>query len=132
VLEHFNDWDRVELQLYEDATSYNPATGQVESGYILGRAIDAFVFQSNSMQGVVSDKIVDQSDYVVVYETAISETAIVFFNDGYFQVVGVDNILFQNEVWVFGLKRTEKPNVVSGVIERPLVLGDFSGVIGES
>ena len=43
----------------------------------------------------------------------------------------MDNILFQNEVWVFGLKRTEKPNVISGVIERPVVLGDFSGVIGQ-
>ena len=53
MLEHFDDWDR-ELQLYYDATSYNPATGQ--AGYILRRSLLTLCFQSTSMQGVVSTK----------------------------------------------------------------------------
>ncbi len=113
MLQYFEDWTRVELSLYEDATSYNPTTGQVESGYKENGTIKAFVFQSSAMQGVVSDKIVDQSDYIVVYENEIPKTALMYFNKEWYQVVGADDVLFQDCVWVYGLKRTEKPEVTN-------------------
>jgi hypothetical protein len=113
VLEYFDDIDRKEVEIYLDATSYNPATGQVESGYKFDKGISAFVFQSTAMQGAISDKIVDQSDYIVVYEHEIPKTALMYFNKEWYQVVGADDVLFQDCVWVYGLKRTEKPEVTN-------------------
>lgn len=113
MLEHFNDWPRVELQLYYDATSYNPATGEVERGYKKGNKIEAFAYQASAMQGAISDKIVDQSDLVVVYEKMVDKESLVNFNGEWYQVISPDDVLFQGEVITFGLKRTEKPEVVS-------------------
>lgn len=111
MLEYFDDIDRKEVEIYLDATSYNPATGQVESGYKFDKEISAFVFQSTAMQGAISDKIVDQSDYIVVYENEIPKSALMYFNKEWYQVVGADDVLFQDCVWTYGLKRTEKPEV---------------------
>jgi hypothetical protein len=124
MLEYFDDFDRVALDIYLDATSYNPATGQVESGYQFSETINAFVYQASAMQGAVSDRIVDQSELVGLYEGVVDKTAVILFAEEWYEVVGTDNVLQQDEVFVFGLKRTEKPNIVGGSPERPNVLGD--------
>ena len=124
MLEYFDDFDRVALDIYLDATSYNPATGQVESGYQFSETVSAFVYQASAMQGAVSDRIVDQSELVGLYESAVDKKAVLLFGDEWYEVVGTDNVLQQDEVFVFGLKRTEKPSIIGGTPERPTVLGD--------
>ena len=113
----------VALDIYSDATAYNPATGQVTSGYQLSETIKAFVYQASAMQGAVSDRIVDQSELVGLYEGDVSRDALIYFGEEWYQVVGTDNILQQDDVFVFGLKRTEKPNVIGGMADRMKVLG---------
>ena len=112
MLEHFRDWKRTELTLYYSDSVYNPTTGQYSRGYVKRGDIQAFVYQSSSMQGLVADKIIDQSDYVGVYEDEVVRTDIAKMGDEYFEVVGPDNVMFQDSVWTFGLKRTEKPDIV--------------------
>jgi hypothetical protein len=129
MLEYFDDFDRVALDIYSDATAYNPATGQVTSGYQLSETIKAFVYQASAMQGAVSDRIVDQSELVGLYEGDVSRDALIYFGEEWYQVVGTDNILQQDDVFVFGLKRTEKPNVIGGMADRMKVLGDgYAGI----
>ena len=132
MLEYFDDLDRKEIELYEYIKSYNPATGSTESGYKFDKEISAFVFQSTAMQGAISDKIIDQSEYVVVFETAIAKTGVVYFNKEWYQIVGADDVLFQDCVWVYGLKRTERPAVLEGEPERPFVIGQLGGAVGQS
>lgn len=133
MLEHFSDWKRTALTLYYSSATYNPNTGKVEKGYKIRGEIKAFVYQSSAMQGLVSDKIIDQSDFVGVYEQAVDTSDVAEIDGVFYELVGVDNVMFQDSVWTFGLKRTEMPDILTTftVWGDKYVLGDAKGVLGD-
>ena len=109
ILQYFDDFDQVDVVLYYEATSYNPATGKVERSYTKRGDYLMWVYQASAMQSLVSDKIIDQSDLVAIGGELIDKADVAKVGDEYYNVVSPDDILHQGEVFVAGLKRTEKP-----------------------
>lgn len=131
MLEHFRDWEQTELTLYFSDSGYNPVTGRADKSYKKREDILAWVFQSSSMQGMVSDKIIDQSDYVGIYEGPVEASDIAEMNGVFYEIIGPDNVLFQDCVYTFGLRRTEKPEITAGGLPLFDILGDRFGAIGD-
>ena len=131
MLEHFKDWEQSTLTLYFSDASYNQATGRVEKSYKKREDIKAWVYQSSAMQGLVSDKVIDQSEYVAICEELVEASDVVYLNGVFYEIIGPENVMFQDGVWTFGLRRTEKPDITAGGPPKFSVWGDKFGVIGD-
>lgn len=131
ILDYFKTGDFPQQTIYvlKEQTTYDPVSGEMTTTWALDDSFDCWVWQKSSMQKYFSEKIIDELDLTVVSEVGISKESIVYFNGEYFEVIYPDNIMHKSEMFVIGLKRTEKPVTSWVEPEKPQVLGDFYGVL---
>lgn len=131
ILDYFKTGDFPQQTIYvlKEQTTYDPVSGEMTTTWALDDSFDCWVWQKSSMQKYFSEKIIDELDLTIVSEISINKESIVYFNGEYFEVIYPDNVLYKSEMFVIGLKRTEKPVTSWVEPEKPQVLGDFYGVL---
>ncbi len=131
LLDYFKTGEFPQQTIYvlKEQNSYNPVTGEMTTTWALDDSFECWVWQKSALQKYFSEKIIDELDLTVVSEVSVSKESIVFFDGEYYEVIYPDNILYANELFVIGLKRTEKPVTSWTEPEEAQVLGDFYGVL---
>lgn len=113
MLENFYDFPQTGIDIYSETTTYDTSTGELKREYDLDETIQAWVWQAGRSQQLISDKIIDEADFIAVAEKTLPASGIAHFKDEYYQIISPDDVLMFGEVFVIGLKRTEKPAELS-------------------
>jgi hypothetical protein len=129
ILDYFDDWQTMTIALYGLTTTYNPSTGQMTESWALRETKEAFVSQASAGRGLFTDRQIDEADFMIRVDGALTRTDIIYFNNEWFSMPYPNDHLFQNELYTSLIKRIDTPSNVSGTLPTVSVLGDFGGVI---
>ena len=129
ILDYFDDWQTMTIALYGLTTTYNQSTGQMTESWALRETKEAFVSQASAGRGLFTDRQIDEADFMIRVDGALTRTDLVYFNNEWFSMPYPNDHLFQNELYTSLIKRIDTPSNVSGTLPTVSVLGDFGGVI---
>lgn len=129
ILDYFSDWQTMTIALYGLTTTYNPNTGQMTEEWALRETKEAFVSQASAGRGLFTDRQIDEADFMIRVDGALTRTDLVYFNNEWFSMPYPNDHLFQNELYTSLIKRIDTPSSISGTLPTVSVLGDFGGVI---
>ena len=129
ILDYFDDWQMMTIALYGLTTTYNPSTGQMTEYWALRETKEAFVSQASAGRGLFTDRQIDEADFMIRVDGALTRTDLVYFNNEWFSMPYPNDHLFQNELYTSLIKRIDTPSSISGTLPTVSVLGDFGGVI---
>lgn len=129
ILDYFDDWQRMTIALYALTTTFNPTTGQFVESWALRETRDVFISQASAGRRLFTDKQIDQADFLIRTDGALTQTDIVYFNNAWYSMPFPNNILYQDELYTSLIATIDTPANVSGTLPTVSVLGDFGGVI---
>lgn len=129
ILDYFDDWQTMTIALYGLTTTFDPDSGQTTEAWALRETKEAFVSQASAGRGLFTDRQIDEADFMIRVDSALTRTDLVYFNNEWFSMPYPNDHLFQNELYTSLIRRIDTPSNISGTLPTVSVLGDFGGVI---
>lgn len=129
ILDYFSDWQKMTVATYSETNTYNASTGQYTSSWAFHESLECFVSQASAGRKLFTDKMIDDADFLIRTDSALTHTDIVYFNNEWFSMPYPNDILFQNELYTSLIKRIETPNNITGTLPKVTVLGDGAGLL---
>ena len=130
MLEYFSDFPTVTLRAYSGVTQLT-SDARILTKYDFTETLSAHGFQKSAVQSYIRDKVFDDVDMVMILSVLPDKEDLIQHNSIWYSVAYPDNVGFADSVYIIGLKRVERPELLFYLVgDATSIVGDSTGVVG--